>query len=220
MLKKKKQNQIDEDWMTTYSDMVTLLLTFFVMMLALSSPDPAKFEKVRAGMTEAMSNKEISRPIEMLQLELTDDIQSLQDEEQPISIGTDSRGIVMDFEDTIFFDRGSARIKPEAEPILKKVAATLNSQRYRNFKYSIEGHTSDEKFSSAQFPTNWELSSARASSVVSFLEARGIPRIRLMAIGMADISPKYPNLDAFGEPVPQNRQRNNRIAIRIEPTFR
>ena len=220
MKKKKQQPQIDEEWMTTYSDMVTLLLTFFVMMLALSSPDPAKFEKVRAGMTEAMSNKEITRPIEMLLVELTDDIQSLQDEDKPVSIGTDSRGIVMDFEDTIFFDRGSARIKPEAEPILKKIAATLTSQRYRNFQYSIEGHTSNEKFSSAQFHTNWELSSARASAVVSFLESRGVPRIRLMAIGMADISPKYPNLDMFGEPIPQNRQRNNRISIRIEPTFR
>lgn len=119
----------------------------------------------------------------------------------------------------MLFNRGSADIKPEALPALKRMAATLQSDRYKNFVFSIEGHTSDEKVASEKYPSNWELSSARASAVARFLEERGIARVRMRATGMNDVSPKYPNLDPFGDPIPENRIRNRRVVIHIEPSF-
>ncbi|MFR8207109.1 MAG: OmpA family protein [Alphaproteobacteria bacterium] len=56
----------------------------------------------------------------------------------------------------------------------------------------MEGHTSDEAFSSPMYPSNWELSSARAAAVARFMEKRGIPRVRLKVVGLYDVSPKYP----------------------------
>ncbi|MDR1025953.1 MAG: flagellar motor protein MotB [Lactobacillus sp.] len=215
---KKPESTIDESWMTTYSDMVTLLLCFFVLMLAASSPDVARYEQIRSGMNESLGNKSINKPIEMMVVELTEDIQSMNAEEG-ISLGTDTRGVVIEFTDAVLFDYGSAELKKEALPALKRLAATLKSERYNNFNFSIEGHTSDDKFSNPQFPSNWELSSARASSVASFLEERGIPRVRLKVTGMYDISPKYPNHDPFGEPIPQNRRKNRRVVIHVEPHF-
>ena len=217
-MKKKEEPAIDSSWMDTYGDMVTLLLCFFVMMLAASSVDMAKFEQIQAGMQEGVGKVEVSRPIEMMMVELTDDIQSM-DMSDKVSIGSDTQGVVLEFGGDTFFDEGSAEIRPEAIPVLKRIAATLQSDRYVKFDFSIEGHTSDEKISDEKYPSNWELSSARASAVAHFLEERGIARVRMRATGMNDVSPKYPNLDPFGEPIPENRIRNRRVVIHIEPSF-
>lgn len=218
-MKKKSENRIDEDWMSTYGDMVTLLLCFFVMMLAASKPDLAKYEQIQAGLNEGIGKKEIAKPIEMMMVELSDDIQSMNIEKD-VSIGSDTQGVVLEFSGDMLFSYGSAEIKEQALPSLKRLAATLMSDRYRFFNFSIEGHTSDEKFSSEKYPSSWELSSARASSVASFLESRGIPRVRLKAVGLYDVSPKYPNLDPFGQPIAQNRIKNRRVVIHVEPTFK
>lgn len=217
-MKKKPEEKIDEDWMSTYGDMVTLLLCFFVLMLAASKPDAAKFEQISAGLSEGVGKRTAQRPIEMLMTELNDDVKTM-DLEKKIAIGSDTQGIVLEFGGDMLFNRGSADIKPEAHPALKRIAATLQSERYKSFIFSIEGHTSDEKISSEKFPSNWELSSARASAVARFLEDRGIARVRMRATGMNDISPKYPNLDPFGEPIPENRVNNRRVVIHIEPSF-
>lgn len=218
-MKKKPEDKIDEDWMSTYGDMVTLLLCFFVLLTAVSKPDAAKFEMIQAGFNESLGKKEVTRPIEMMMMELTEDIQSA-DLSEKISLGSDTQGIVLELSDDLTFAHGSAEILPEAMPILKRIAATLQSERYNSFSFSIEGHTSDESFSSDRFPSNWELSSARASSIARFLEKRGIPRVRLKATGMYDVAPKYPNHDIYGEPIPQNRNKNRRVVIHIEPKFK
>lgn len=219
-MKKKAAEKIDEDWMSTYGDMVTLLLCFCVMMLAASTPDAAKYEQIQAGLNEGVGKQENQpRPIEMMMVELSDDIQSMEAEEK-VALGTDTQGIVLEFEGDTLFDYGSAEIKKEALPTLKRIAATLQSERYNKFIFNIEGHTSDEHFSSAQYPSNWELSSARAASVARFLESRGINRVRLRTAGLYDVSPKYPNRDPFGEPIPQNRIKNRRVVIHVEPSYR
>lgn len=217
-MKKKPEEKVDEDWMSTYGDTVTLLLCFFVMMLAASTPDAAKYEQIQAGMNESLGKKEAKRPIEMMMLELSDDIQNM-DMGEKISLGSDTQGIVLELEGDLMFAKGSAEIRKEAIPSLKRLASTLQSERYKTFIFNVEGHTSDEDFSSPQYPSNWELSSARASAVVRFLEKRGIPRVRLRALGLYDVSPKYPNIDPYGDPIPQNRARNRRVVIHIEPSY-
>lgn len=218
-MKKKTPEKLDEDWMSTYGDMVTLLLCFFVMMAAVSKPDVALFEQIQASMNDAFGNKDNKRPIELMMADLEDDIKSV-DVSDDLSLGSDSQGVVLEMDGDTFFNQGSADLSPSAITFLKRVSATLLSDRYKNFNFSIEGHTSDEKFSSPQFPSNWELSAARAASVVRFLESRGIPRVRMQAVGLYDVSPKYPNLDPYGEPIPNNRRRNRRVVIHIEPSYK
>ena len=99
-------------------------------------------------------------------------------------------------------------------------AGSIKVQKEILFNFSIEGHTSDEAFSSPMYPSNWELSSARAAAVARFMEKRGIPRVRLKVVGLYDVSPKYPNHDPYGQPIPQNRSKNRRVVIHIEPTFK
>ena len=106
-MKKKTEEKIDEDWMSTYGDMVTLLLCFFVMMLAASTPDAAKYEQIQAGLNEGVGKQENQpRPIEMMMVELSDDIQSMEAEDK-VALGTDAQGIVLEFEGDTLFDYGS-----------------------------------------------------------------------------------------------------------------
>ncbi len=215
---KREEPQIDSSWMDTYGDMVTLLLCFFVMMLAASSVDKAKYEQIQAGMQEGVGKVDVARPIEMMMVELADDIQSMEMGEK-IELGSDTQGVVLEFGGDTFFDEGSAKIKQQAIPALKRIAATLQSDRYIKFDFSIEGHTSNKKINTAHYPSNWELSAARAAAVARFLEERGISRTRIRISGYYDNAPKYPNLDPFGEPIPQNQAKNQRVVIHIEPRF-
>ncbi len=218
-MKKKHKEQLNEEWLTTYSDMVTLLMCFFVLIAAVSKVDMALFEQVQAGMNKAIGKKDVPRPIEMMIVELTDDVQSLKLEEN-VSLGSDTQGVFLDIDGELLFEKGSAMIKPKMQDSLKRLAATLMSDRYQNFIFSVNGHTSDEEFSSPQFPSNWELSSARAAAVASFLETRGLMRDRLKIVGMYDTAPKLPNKDPYGNPIPNNRAKNNRVVIYAIPSFK
>lgn len=218
-MQKKPEEKLDEDWMSTYGDMVTLLLCFFVMMMSASKTDVAVFEQIQASMNESLGKGEAQRPIEMMMVELSEDVQSV-DIDDKIQIGSDTQGVVIEMDGDTFFAQGSAELRSDSTTFLKRLAATLISDRYKNFTFSVEGHTSDEKFSSPQYASNWELSSARAATVVRFLESRGIPRVKMRAVGLYDISPKYPNLDPYGEPIPENRKRNRRVIIHVEPSFK
>ena len=84
------------------------------------------------------------------------------------------------------------------------------------YSIDIEGHTDDAPISTPQFPSNWELSSARASAVARFLIGRGIKPERISVIGYADTKPKVPNRNAAGNPIPENRQENRRVMVRVE----
>lgn len=144
------------------------------MMAGVSKIDAALFEQIQAGMNEGVGKRDVQRPIEMMLVELTDDIQSLSVGNE-VSLGTDSQGVVLEFDGDFMFDYGSAKLREPVIPVLKKVAATLNTERYNSFNFEISGHTSDQPFSSPQYPSNWELSSARAAAVVRFLRAAGFP---------------------------------------------
>ena len=77
----------------------------------------------------------------------------------------------------------------------------------------VEGHTDDQPIASRIFPSNWELSAARAARVVRFFIDSGVSPDRLKAAGLADTQPEAPNTTSEGVPIPENRARNRRVAI-------
>ncbi|MGD9639384.1 MAG: flagellar motor protein MotB [Alphaproteobacteria bacterium] len=216
MAKKQEECAECEEWMSTYGDMVTLLMCFFVLLASSSKVDIVLFEQIRAGMAKGIGDRDVVRPVELIMVDLADDIKSMKIGEG-ISLGSDHQGVVMEFASASFFDSGSAEIKQEALPILNKIASTLKAERYRIFKYIVEGHTDDQDINTEMYPSNWELSSARASSFVRFFLSKNIEPTRLKAVGLADTMPKVPNRDAYGEPIPHNMELNRRVIVRIEP---
>lgn len=207
----------DDDWMTTFSDMVTLLLGFFILLASISKVDMAMFEQVQAGMAKGVGKRDIETPLENLKREVKEILVEMNVDETS-SIGSDSSGVIIEFASSSFFDPGSATLRESAQPILSRVAETLNADIYKTFQVEVQGHTDDTPIRTPQFPSNWELSAARATGVVRYFLEQKMAPARLRAVGLADVAPKVPNLDPFGNPLPQNREINRRIVIRVNPT--
>ncbi len=123
-----------------------------------------------------------------------------------VSVGENKRGVVIDISASSLFRTGGADLQPEALHVLRQVAVLLGSQAH---PIEVEGHTDDVPIKTAQFPSNWELSSARASSMVRMLANNGVPAQRLSVVGLASNQPLAAN-DS-----PENRARNRRITILI-----
>lgn len=124
-----------------------------------------------------------------------------------VAVDRQERGLVVSLKEGGFFESGSADVKPEANKVLEELAKKILS--YRN-PVRIEGHTDNVPIHSRTFPTNWELSSARATNVVRLLTDRyRIPAGKLSATGYGDSRPKTPN------DTPAGRARNRRVDIVI-----
>jgi chemotaxis protein MotB len=115
-----------------------------------------------------------------------------------------------------FFSSGSATLSFSGKDILRDVAINLESDALKDYQITVEGHTDDSPISTAQFPSNWELSTARAAAVVHFFLDQGIAAQRLRAAGYADSFPVAPNRDAAGNPIPENQALNRRVVIKLE----
>jgi outer membrane protein OmpA-like peptidoglycan-associated protein len=115
-----------------------------------------------------------------------------------------------------FFDSGSAVLSEGGAFLLRDVTTKLKSDEYKDYQITVEGHTDDTPIHTAQFPSNWELSTARASAVVHFFLEQGIPAPKLRAAGYADTFPKVPNRDANGNPIAANRAENRRVVMKLE----
>jgi chemotaxis protein MotB len=118
--------------------------------------------------------------------------------------------LAVDLAEQIFFDSGRAALKKEGKEVLKKVAEALKG--YENKVIRVVGHTDNvplAKSLQGTFPTNWELSVARATTVVRFLQDAGIPPERLIPSGRGEYEPVAPN------DTPEGRQKNRRIEIML-----
>jgi chemotaxis protein MotB len=113
-----------------------------------------------------------------------------------------------------FFDLASAEIRPGSLPLLTDIAASLKSLPVR---ITVEGHTDNKPMESWLYPSNWELSSARASRVARFLTDHGVPKEGLAVMGLADTRPLAPNEGPDGKSIPENQAKNRRVVILVSP---
>jgi chemotaxis protein MotB len=131
-----------------------------------------------------------------------------------VQVDIRARGLVIDMlTDRVFFDSGSATLKPQALPLLRKLGGVLRDER--RHPIVVEGHTDSQPIHSARYPSNWQLSGDRAGSVILSLVHGGVPERRLSLAGDADLHPVASNA------TPAGRSRNRRVEIvltRLNPT--
>lgn len=144
---------------------------------------------------------------EMLQKRLRDQI-----DKKNISVSMDDRGIVIVLSDEILFDSGRAEVKSSARPVLNKVAVIVNDE-VPNKKIGVTGHTDNVPIRQSNWKSNWELSTARATNVLHYLESKGVSPRRLSATGYGEYRPVASNSTAKG------RAQNRRVEIVILPQF-
>lgn len=228
MAKKKKHEEHEnhERWLVSYADFITLLFAFFVVMYSVSSTNEGKLRAAADSISQAF-NPIVSMSASPIKIDpnitqdttgiITPDFKVYQQLKETlaesgewgdrIQVTVEKRGIVIRVADTVIFDTGKADIRPEAKAVLEKVGhvmATLNNQ------VRVEGHTDNIPIKTAHYPSNWELSTDRASGIVRYFidEARMEPE-RLSAAGYAEFKP------IAGNSTPDGRGRNRRVDIVI-----
>lgn len=207
LLKHKPQEEGADEWLLSYSDMVTLLFAFFVILLSMSSLDLVKFELISKYFTKETKRMTLSDLQKTIQ-----EFLKKEDLQQDVNVNLTSKGVEISFKDKLLFDIGKADIKPVAYPVLGKMGQLLNRPEISDRKISVEGHTDSLPIKTPEFPSNWELSSGRAATVVRFFIEQNLKKERFEALGYADTHPVVPETSLV-KGVPENR----RVIIVISP---
>jgi chemotaxis protein MotB len=197
----------DELWLVSYADLLTLLLGFFVLIVASVPLQQSRFEKIAAAISGAEPP-----PLETLQRRVEKLLQQSPALRESVRVSEDERGLGIELRDTLLFDSGSAEVRPDGRAVIGKVAALLAGLPER--PVSIEGHTDDLPIHTRAFESNWELSAARAIRVLHALEASGVARARLSARAFGDTREAATAADErdFGD----RRSSQRRVVIRVE----
>jgi len=211
-----KNEEPMEDWLLSYADMITLVMAFFIILVSMSKIDANKYEEVQAGMARDIGNREVAKPMQDLRSELTGAVAGAGVEDT-VDVGRDDRGVVLNIASGAMFQPGSAEIRPEARPVLKEIVGTLTQERFLGYQVEIQGHTDDTPVRTAQFPSNWDLATARALSTLKLFSELGVATARMKVAAFADNAPRVPNHSESGRPYPENQAINRRVEIHVYP---
>ncbi len=204
MAPKKKQESDEGGWLTTYADMMTLLMTFFVLLFAMSTLDPVKLEQF-GDSTKKHSTKKKAKKVSLSQI--NKEVKKLvvsQELQSQVKVSMDARGVTLGIASDLAFASGTANLSASIKSFLVKLVGTMEKATYA---IAVEGHTDNVPIRSGQFPSNWELSAARASAVIRFLTSQGIAADKFRAIGFGDTVPIAPN------DTRENQAKNRRVDI-------
>jgi len=216
-LRRKREEPEDEGWLITFADMCVLLMCFFVLLFSISKPDEKQLEKVAESLRlQGFFNDAIPTddPYEKVKKELSISLGASGFDKYMAATQTPT-SIDVELASSAFFVPGSAQFSREALPMLEMIAGQILPLAKADIVVSVEGHTDDSPVNSAQYPSNWELSSARAANVVRFLIDKKFPPQKLRAVGLAATKPKAPNRDSAGTPIAANQDLNRRVIVRM-----
>jgi chemotaxis protein MotB len=220
-------------WLVSYADFVTLLFAFFVVMYALAATNEIKYQAASQSMEAAFLEKKRQvvileealseradrvNPIKLDEEWVADRRQLQQASEQLtqllaeqisdnlVTVNQGNSWIELQMNSELLFLSGSAELSADSLPVLGKIAEVLKSLPNQ---VNIEGHTDNLPIGTSKFPSNWELSSARATTVVRNLIRNGIAPPRLSAIGYGEFHPVADNRTEEG------RFKNRRVGLLI-----
>lgn len=213
-----------ERWLLTYADLITLLLAFFIVMYSMSRIDAARFENMSNALSGVLKGKEMAleereileatdgvgggpldrEGLKMVQRDLDRSVREGNLGLAVYSVLTD-RGLVIHIMEGALFEDGQADLTASARDVLRAVGSDIKKT---NNHIRVEGHTDPRPIHTPRFPSNWELSTARATSVLRFMvDTVGLPPERVSALGFGEFRPLSPN-DS-----PEGMAKNRRVDI-------
>jgi chemotaxis protein MotB len=226
-----------ERWLVSYADFITLLFAFFVVMYSISQVNQGKYRVLSQTLSQAFNAPTelatpsiASVPVEELavptpiaiqnsvatQSEPSDELNKISDRvnekfaqlinDKMIKVSSNEFWLQIELSDSILFPSAGADPSKQAQVIFTEIAGILKN--YTN-SVQIEGFTDNVPISSGRFPTNWELSAARAAAIVKWLVAEGVEPERLAAVGYGEFQPVSSNNTEAG------RAQNRRVAVMI-----
>lgn len=235
MARKKYDDATDnhERWLISYADFITLLFAFFVVMYAISVVNEGKYRVFSDALGNAFGGRPPPKPVSEVQTaislpnlvakrraealkrererlttlarDLTSTLAPLV-KEGKVRVTQNSRGVSVEINASVLFDSGEATLTPNSKEALQALAVLLRDDPHA---LQVEGHTDTAPIRSTVFPSNWELSAARAGAVVRLFIDNGVPPKRMTVVGHGSNIPVASNDDAEG------RARNRRVAVTI-----
>lgn len=233
MARRKKVEQKAESsggWIVTFSDLMSLLLTFFILLYSMSSVSEIKFMEASQSLQMALNGRgggttiltdatsivkeppaspteEVTNPeIKELYEKVTGYVEE-NDMTSKVTVEMDKDGVYVDIQESVLFSSGSADVSDPGQTTLHKLAELVNSLKNN---LVVEGYTDNIPIKNSTFSNNWELSTGRAISVLRYLsEEEGVDPRRLSAKGYGEYTPSVPN------DTDQNRAVNRRVNIVI-----
>lgn len=237
--KKHDDHDNHERWLVSYADFITLLFAFFVVMYAISSVNEGKYRVLSDSLAAAFRNivrsaevvqigprpagriidtpaatppsvrlpgiKQQREQMSHLAQDILKVLEPLVKEKQ-VRVTQNRFGVAVEINASVLFAPGQAALAPGSEKALRAVAQVLKHDRHA---IRVEGHTDDIPINTPSFPSNWELSTARAATVVRLFQEEGVAGERLAAVGYSAYRPVASNS------TPEGRARNRRVMIMI-----
>jgi chemotaxis protein MotB len=206
----------DHIWLITLSDILSLLLVFFIIFFAMSRVSvpknpPAQEKRTSAGPAvapKAVPTQREDGKLDKVRKDMLATVTALKMNDQ-VKIETTEREVIVTLQENVTFNTGEAEILRGSQPVLAALAETV--KKNPSFLVDIDGHTDDQPIRTIRFPSNWELSVARATSVLKYLiTTHELNPARFTIKGNADQRPLVPNWSA------ENRAQNRRVEIRLK----
>jgi len=223
----------ESGWIVTYADLMTLLLVFFILLYSISTLHLERFKRAMSSIQTSLG--EVRPPIGLFDLavgpgvskkkvvlenltglrsrkqEMLNNISKFidtSDLEENIKVSVYDGKITIRIKGKVLFESGNAELNEEAKPILSEIVRIFSE--FPEYKINIKGHTDNIPISTKQFPSNWELSAIRSTTVLKYLIERGIHASRLTATGYGELLPLIPNTSD------ENRAINRRVEFELE----
>ncbi len=196
-------------WVISYADFVTMLLALFMVMYAVLRADNARLSEFNAKIQETFSQDRIENVTKSQHDRQLTNLEKLFKENITANNSTEfiktDKGLVLRFSNKFLFDEGLAEVKPEAKKTLDEIVTALTKI---DNPVIIEGHTDSTPIKTQKYPSNWELSTARATNIISYIMSKNLitPK-RLSAVGYGEYMPIGDNTTNSG------RMSNRRVDI-------
>ncbi|MBI4766018.1 MAG: OmpA family protein [Deltaproteobacteria bacterium] len=203
----------DQNWLITLSDLLSLLLVFFIIFFALSRATEKRkeaplYQKTSNGIPAPLPNSRPNAPMETIRKDMRTTVTGLGLDDEVIIEGGEQEILIL-LKENVTFHIGEADVLKGSEPILDTIAQIV--KRYPTFQVEIDGHTDDQPINTRRFPSNWELSVSRATNVLKYLiTCHGLDPARFTIKGNAEQRPLSPNRS------PEQRAQNRRVEIRLK----
>lgn len=202
-------------WVVSYADFVTMLLALFMVMYAVTSIDNHKLADFQNKIKKTFGNEDFIENVTKYQANKQANLASNKAMEKLfkenisqsdlIKLLKGDKGLIIRVNNTLLFDAGSATVKPEAEKTLTGIVKVLTKI---DNPVIIEGHTDATPIKNTKYPSNWELSTSRATNIISYMiKSGGVSPKRLCAVGYGEYMPVADNTSISG------RMLNRRVDI-------
>ncbi len=207
--------ETDNSWLITLCDVLLLLVIFFIVFLVSAKNTETAADKgsntiETVELKEERLNQKLAPIGEIIRNEIASEIKILDLENDIFVVATNSE-IVITLKESVAFRPARTEVLEDSKPILDNIAGII--MKYPDFIVEINGHTDNIPIKTARFPSNWELSVARATSVLKYIiKNHPVDPSRFAVKGNADQKPVAPN------DTPENRAQNRRVEIRLTET--